>query len=124
VNAFRPSPILVAVAVVTAWYLVGNARRAFGVGDVSAAVSAGHLTSRDARMVRLEKLRVLLLAGGLALLLPFYLSNLFGAPYWASIALLGGALIVLASAIVVSVVIEVLGGFPRGRFSGGRGRGV
>lgn len=123
-NAAWPSPLLLAVAVVTAWYLIGNARRAFGVGDVSAAVSTGSLTNHDARMVRLERLRVLLLAAGLVLLVPFYLSNLFGAPYSASMALLAVALVVLASGIVVSVVIEILGGFPRRRFTRDRGRGV
>jgi hypothetical protein len=87
-------------------------------------VKAGRLSNRDVRMVRLERLRVLLLAAGLALLIPFYLSGLFGAPYWASMVLLAVALLTGASGIVVSAVIEVLGGFPRRRFSGGRGQGV
>lgn len=110
-----PSPFLAVVALVAAWYLAGNARRAFGVGDIATGVKAGRLSARDARMVRLERLRVLLLVAGLVLLIPFYLSNVFGAPFWASGALLGFALLVLASGVVVSIVIEVFGGFPRQR---------
>ncbi len=108
-----PSPFLAVVALVAAWYLAGNARRAFGVGDIATAVKAGRLSARDAKIVRLERLRVMTLVAGLVLLIPFYLSNVFGAPYWASASLLGLALLVLASGVVVSIVIEVFGGFPR-----------
>jgi hypothetical protein len=117
VNTLHISPVLLAVAVLTALYLARNARQAFRVGHVSAAVAAGQLTKQNARMVRLERLRLLLLATGLMVLVVFYISNLLRAPYWATIALLGLAVILLCAGIVVSVVIELRGGLPRRKLS-------
>ena len=110
------SPIVLVVACFGVWYFWGNARRAFGpraTEMLRLPATNDPARTRLLKVIRLERLRVASLGMSIPLFLPCLVAEWLRAPLWTVLVLLALPILSIVVGIVLSAVIEILGGFPR-----------